>query len=201
MRVDASLAGYRELMRWAKQFPDRRWAVENARRLGCHLAQRLVARGEVVLDVPSTATARVRELSRGSRVRPTSWMPPLQRRTRPLRQEDRRRKDPKRGNALSRATTREPHLADDDRGRTTTRPRTDSHRNGRLTNTAEPRVLWRLRGMCPRLFGGDGVTIVVGPSARSRLPSFEVAAFVVAVANADRGDRVSPASTSTLIAR
>ncbi|MEQ9323527.1 MAG: IS110 family transposase [Polyangiaceae bacterium] len=67
LRVDASLAGYRELVRWAKQFPDRRWAVENARGLGRHLAQWLVARGEVVLDVPSTATARVRELSRGSR--------------------------------------------------------------------------------------------------------------------------------------
>lgn len=67
LRVDASLAGYRELMRWAKEFPDRRWAVENARGLGRHLAQWLVARGEVVLDVPSTATARVRELSRGSR--------------------------------------------------------------------------------------------------------------------------------------
>ncbi len=67
LRVDASLTGYRELMRWSKQFPERRWAVENAHGLGRHLAQWLVARGEVVLDVPSTATARVRELSRGSR--------------------------------------------------------------------------------------------------------------------------------------
>jgi hypothetical protein len=25
LRIDASLVGYRELMRWAKQFPDRRW--------------------------------------------------------------------------------------------------------------------------------------------------------------------------------
>jgi len=66
VRVDASLAGYRELMRWAKPMPDRRWAVEGARGLGRHLAQWLVARGEVVVDVPSTATARVRELSRGS---------------------------------------------------------------------------------------------------------------------------------------
>ena len=67
VRVDASLAGYRELMQWSKQFPERRWAVENARGLGRHLAQWLVARGEVVLDVPCSATARVRELSRGSR--------------------------------------------------------------------------------------------------------------------------------------
>ena len=41
--------------------------MENARGLGRHLAQWLVARGEVVDDVPSTATARVRELSRGGR--------------------------------------------------------------------------------------------------------------------------------------
>lgn len=67
LRVDASLSGYRELLRWAKQFEDRRWAVEGARGLGRHLAQWLVARGESVVDVPSTATARVRELSRGSR--------------------------------------------------------------------------------------------------------------------------------------
>lgn len=67
LRVDASLAGYRELLRWAAQFPQRRWAVEGARGLGRHLAQWLVARDEVVVDVPSTATARVRELSRGSR--------------------------------------------------------------------------------------------------------------------------------------
>ncbi len=67
LRVDASMAGYRELTRWAKQFSRRRWAVEGARGLGRHLAQWLVARDEVVWDVPSTATARVRELSRGSR--------------------------------------------------------------------------------------------------------------------------------------
>ncbi|WP_373069613.1 transposase [Gemmatimonas sp.] len=67
LRIDASFAGYRELMRWSKQFSERRWAVENARGLGRHFAQWLVARGEFVLDIPSSATARVRELSRGSR--------------------------------------------------------------------------------------------------------------------------------------
>jgi transposase len=41
--------------------------VENARGLGRHLAQWLLARGEVVRDVPATATTRVRELSRGGR--------------------------------------------------------------------------------------------------------------------------------------
>ena len=67
LEVEASLNGYRRLLRWAGGFSERRWAVENARGLGRHLAQWLVTRGEIVDDVPSTATARVRELSRGGR--------------------------------------------------------------------------------------------------------------------------------------
>jgi transposase len=67
LEVEASLNGYRRLLRWADGFSERRWAVENARGLGRHLAQWLVTRGEIVDDVPSTATARVRELSRGGR--------------------------------------------------------------------------------------------------------------------------------------
>ena len=67
IKAEASLAGYRRLLRWADKLGERRWAIENARGLGRHLAQWLVARDEVVDDVPSTATARVRELSRGVR--------------------------------------------------------------------------------------------------------------------------------------
>jgi transposase len=67
LEIEASLAGYRRLLKWAGGFGERSWAVENTRGLGRHLAQWLLARGEVVEDVPSTATARVRELSRGRR--------------------------------------------------------------------------------------------------------------------------------------
>lgn len=66
LQITATLAGYRQLLRWAQRFKSRRWAVENARGLGRHLTQWLTARGGHV-DVPSTATARVRELSRGGR--------------------------------------------------------------------------------------------------------------------------------------
>ena len=38
LRVEASVAGYRQLLCWARRFPQRRWAIEGARRLGCHLA-------------------------------------------------------------------------------------------------------------------------------------------------------------------
>ena len=59
-------AGLRDLERWAKRFPERRWAVENAGGLGRHLAGRLAAAGESVVDVPPKLSARVRVLSSGN---------------------------------------------------------------------------------------------------------------------------------------
>src|SRR5215212_9028389 len=59
-------AGLRALERWAKRFPERRWAMENAGGLGRHLAGRLVAAGECVVDVPPKLSARVRVLSTGN---------------------------------------------------------------------------------------------------------------------------------------
>jgi hypothetical protein len=59
-------AGLRALERWAKRFPERRWAVENACGLGRHLAVRLAAAGESVVDVPPKLSARVRVLSSGN---------------------------------------------------------------------------------------------------------------------------------------
>src|SRR5215212_4747522 len=59
-------AGFRALERWAKRFPERRWAVENAGGLGRYLAARLAAAGESVVDVPPKLSARVRVLSSGN---------------------------------------------------------------------------------------------------------------------------------------
>jgi transposase len=59
-------AGLRCLERWAKRFPQRRWAVENAGGLGRHLAVRLAGSGESVVDVPPRLSARVRVLSSGN---------------------------------------------------------------------------------------------------------------------------------------
>ena len=53
-------AGLRALQRWAKRFGERRWAVENAGGLGRHLAQRLSAADESVVDVPPKLSALVR---------------------------------------------------------------------------------------------------------------------------------------------
>ena len=59
-------SGLRCLERWAKRFPERRWAVENAGGLGRHLAVRLAASGESVVDVPPKLSARIRVLSTGN---------------------------------------------------------------------------------------------------------------------------------------
>jgi transposase len=58
--------GLRRLERWARRFPERRWAVENAGGLGRHLAMRLATADESVVDVPPKLSARVRVLSTGN---------------------------------------------------------------------------------------------------------------------------------------
>lgn len=59
-------AGYRSMKTFARSHRDRVWAVEGARGVGAGLAQRLVAEGEPVLDVPARLSARVRALGGGS---------------------------------------------------------------------------------------------------------------------------------------
>ena len=58
LRIDASLAGYGALLKRGRQFADNRWAIGNAKGLGYHLGQWLVARREPVFGVATTATAR-----------------------------------------------------------------------------------------------------------------------------------------------
>lgn len=67
LRITASLQDYQRLLTWAGAWAPRQWAIENADGLGHHLTQWLLAHGEEVLDVPPTATARFRALSRGGR--------------------------------------------------------------------------------------------------------------------------------------
>jgi transposase len=52
--------GYRAMVKLARQWPRRVWAVEGAGGVGRPLAQRLLADGERVLDVPAKLSARVR---------------------------------------------------------------------------------------------------------------------------------------------
>ncbi len=64
-RFENDTAGYDELMSFARRWDERRWAVEGCHGAGRSLAQRLVADGEVVYDVPPKLAARVRVFSLG----------------------------------------------------------------------------------------------------------------------------------------
>src|SRR5579859_246096 len=59
-RFGTDARGYRLLLRYARQWPERVWAVEGANGIGRPLAQRLLASGERVLDVPAKLAARAR---------------------------------------------------------------------------------------------------------------------------------------------
>ena len=62
----ATRKGLRTLQRWAKRFPERRWAVEGASAIGRPLVQKLLAADERVVDVPPKLSSRVRVLSTGN---------------------------------------------------------------------------------------------------------------------------------------
>jgi hypothetical protein len=57
--------GYVEMRRYASQWPDRVWAVEGWAGIGKHIAVRLLADGEDVVDVPPKLSARTRVFSTG----------------------------------------------------------------------------------------------------------------------------------------
>ena len=59
-RFGTGARGYRLLLAYARQWPERVWAVEGANGIGRPLAQRLLASGERVLDVPAKLAARAR---------------------------------------------------------------------------------------------------------------------------------------------
>lgn len=56
---------YHQMLRFARQWPERVWAVEGANGIGRPLAQRLLASGERVLDVPAKLAARSRVFDTG----------------------------------------------------------------------------------------------------------------------------------------
>jgi hypothetical protein len=59
-RFGADRDGYQAMLKLGRQHKDRIWAVEGCAGIGRHIAQRLVADGETVLDVPVKLSARVR---------------------------------------------------------------------------------------------------------------------------------------------
>ena len=65
LQVTNDSAGYRAMLSLAKRWPERIWAIEGAGGVGLQLAQRLVADGETVLDVPPKLSTRARIFDRG----------------------------------------------------------------------------------------------------------------------------------------
>jgi transposase len=64
-RFGTDARSYRQLLAYARQWPERAWAVEGANGIGRPLAQRLLASGERVVDVPAKLAARARVFDTG----------------------------------------------------------------------------------------------------------------------------------------
>ena len=57
--------GYAAMRRYAGRWPDRVWAIEGCAGIGKHIAVRLLADGENVVDVPPKLSARTRTFATG----------------------------------------------------------------------------------------------------------------------------------------
>ncbi|MBQ1053145.1 IS110 family transposase [Micromonospora sp. C51] len=64
-RFGTDTEGYQQMLAAGRAFNDRVWAVEGCSGIGRHIAQRLVADGEPVLDVPPKLSSRVRVFDTG----------------------------------------------------------------------------------------------------------------------------------------
>lgn len=64
-RYGTDQAGFTALLRDARRWPERIWAVEGCSGIGHHVATRLLAEGEQVVDVPPKLSARARVFPTG----------------------------------------------------------------------------------------------------------------------------------------
>jgi transposase len=64
-RYATDATGYKAMLTHGRRFPDRVWAVEGCRGIGRHIANRLLADGEKVVDVPPKLSARARIFATG----------------------------------------------------------------------------------------------------------------------------------------
>jgi transposase len=64
-RFDTDREGYAAMVGYARQWKDRVWAIEGCAGIGRHIATRLLAQGEEVLDVPPKLSARARVFATG----------------------------------------------------------------------------------------------------------------------------------------
>src|SRR5215207_10383182 len=64
-RFGTDSEGYQAMLSLGRQHAERIWAVEGCNGIGRHVAQRLVADGETVIDVPAKLSARARVFATG----------------------------------------------------------------------------------------------------------------------------------------
>ena len=64
-RFGTDVDGFRAMTEYVKQWPDRVWAIEGCNGIGRHVAMRLIADGQDVVDVPPKLSARARVFSTG----------------------------------------------------------------------------------------------------------------------------------------
>ena len=64
-RFGTDVAGFKAMFEYVKQWPDRVWAIEGCNGIGRHVAMRLIADGQDVVDVPPKLSARARVFSTG----------------------------------------------------------------------------------------------------------------------------------------
>jgi transposase len=64
-RFTTDVEGFSAMLAYVGAWPDRVWAIEGCEGIGRHVAQRLIAEGEPVVDVPAKLSARVRIFATG----------------------------------------------------------------------------------------------------------------------------------------
>ena len=64
-RFATDVTGYRAMLTYLKAWPDRVWAIEGCNGIGHHVAMRLLADGQEVIDVPPKLSARTRVFATG----------------------------------------------------------------------------------------------------------------------------------------
>ena len=64
-RFGTDKVGYKAMLDYVRDWPDRVWAVEGCRGIGHHVAMRLLGEGQQVIDVPPKMSARARVFSTG----------------------------------------------------------------------------------------------------------------------------------------
>jgi len=64
-RFGTDVHGFKAMTEFVKEWPDRVWAIEGCNGIGRHVAMRLIADGQDVVDVPPKLSARARVFSTG----------------------------------------------------------------------------------------------------------------------------------------